>query len=237
MKIPTSLCGLALVCLFVGVTQAQSVPLGDALDASALTWTTGGSASWVGQTNVTHDGVDAAQSGTITHSQQSWAQTTVIGPGVLTFWWKVSSESSYDFLEFYANGALISPRISGEVDWQEREVVLGVGPQTLQWRYVKDSSVSTAQDRGWVDGVVFTVSDPAITGQPVSLNKKPGDNVIFSVGAVGSEPLSYQWKFADANIPGETNDSLVISNVDLLNAGAYRVTVRPRLWPCRRHIP
>ena len=216
---------LTTVLLFPKITDAQSIPLGDALDAPSLTWTTGGNAIWLGQTNVSFDGVDAAQSGAVTNSQESWLETTVTGPGVLTFWWKVSSEGSYDFLEFYVNSVLNSSPISGEQNWQKRTVALGVGPQTLRWRYVKDFSVNAGQDRGWVDSVTFTVSDPAITSQPVSQNKNPGESVTFSVTAAGSQPLRYQWKFSDAILPGETNSSLAISNVDILNAGPYQVTV------------
>lgn len=54
----------------------------------------------------------AAQSGTITHSQESWLETTVTGPGQLGYWWSVSSEASFDFLECYTNGVRAA-RISG----------------------------------------------------------------------------------------------------------------------------
>src|SRR6185369_10991819 len=87
------------------VTQAQPT-LAEALDTAGLTWTTGGNASWLGQTNVTFDGVDAARSGTITDGQESWLQTIVTGPGVVAFWWKVSSEGDSDVLQFYMGGAL-----------------------------------------------------------------------------------------------------------------------------------
>ena len=67
--------------------------LPQALDVEGLAWQSGGSTVWYGQTEVTHDGVDAASSGSITNEQESWVQTTVMGPGVLRFWWKVSSEN------------------------------------------------------------------------------------------------------------------------------------------------
>ncbi len=67
--------------------------LAESLDATNLNWSTGGSAGWQPQLAVTHDGVEAAQSGAITHSQESWVQTTVVGPGKLTYWWKVAGSS------------------------------------------------------------------------------------------------------------------------------------------------
>ncbi|HMP97911.1 MAG TPA: hypothetical protein PKA51_13395, partial [Kiritimatiellia bacterium] len=103
----------------------------------------------------THDGVDANRSGVITHSQQTWMETVLSGPGVITFYWKVSSEASYDLLEFHVNGSR-QFHISGNVDWQYRTVNIGNGEQTLRWQYAKDMSVSSGSDCGWVDQVVFT---------------------------------------------------------------------------------
>jgi alpha-tubulin suppressor-like RCC1 family protein len=71
-----------------------------ALNATNLVWTSSPTnAPWFAQISVTHDGEAAAQSGHITDNQQSALQTTVTGPGVLVFWWKVSSEEGYDFLK------------------------------------------------------------------------------------------------------------------------------------------
>ena len=50
----------------------STVSLGTALDNTSLTFTTGGSSSWAGQSSQTHDGVDAARSGTLDHGQQTW---------------------------------------------------------------------------------------------------------------------------------------------------------------------
>ena len=136
-------------------------PLAVALDALALTWGSGGHAPWIGQASTTHDGTDAAQSGVLTHGQQSWVETVVIGPGSLGFWWKVSSESDYDFLEFRTNGVLAA-RISGEIPWQQRSVQLANGLQVLRWRYTKDGSGDAGKDRGWLDEAVFISSRPRI---------------------------------------------------------------------------
>ena len=49
------------------------------------------SQGWFAQTNETHDGVDGAQNGAITHNQFSWLDSSVVGPGTLTYWCRVSS--------------------------------------------------------------------------------------------------------------------------------------------------
>ncbi|MGO8837239.1 MAG: choice-of-anchor tandem repeat GloVer-containing protein [Limisphaerales bacterium] len=145
--------------LYGSVTSSNAIltvlpTLAEALNATNLVWTTGGDADWFGQPWTTHDGWGAGQSGIIIDSQISWMETTVTGPGTLTFWWNVSSEEDYDFLFFSVND---DPRaaISGEVDWQPETFNLGAGSQTLSWSYVKDFSVSLGADCGWVDQVSF----------------------------------------------------------------------------------
>src|SRR5204862_8360683 len=66
--------------------------LAEAADAQALTWVSGGDLPWYNQTNTAHDGVSAARSGAITNNQESWIETSVVGPARVNFFWKVSSE-------------------------------------------------------------------------------------------------------------------------------------------------
>jgi hypothetical protein len=149
------------------VTITDDEPPSDlalAVDCDSLTWTTGGDADWFSQAVVTHDGEDAAQSGAIANGQESWMETTVIGPGTVTFWWKVSSEADCDYLEFYT-GTTLQDRISGDVDWQQQAYAVDPGVQTLRWRYVKDGASSEGSDCGWVDQVVFVEGGiPALEG-------------------------------------------------------------------------
>ncbi|MBI5634505.1 MAG: M6 family metalloprotease domain-containing protein [Nitrospirae bacterium] len=142
--------------------------LGAAVDNTALTWTTGGNANWAGQTTTTHDGVDAAQSGSISHNQSTWMETTITGPGTLTYWWKVSSEATYDFLRFYLDGAEQTGSISGNVDWAQRSHGIPSGSHTIRWTYTKDYSVSSGLDAGWVDQVVWTPSACSYSINPTS---------------------------------------------------------------------
>jgi hypothetical protein len=150
-----------------GLTLAQ------ALDTPGWAWLTGGTtnSNWLGQTTNTHDGVGAAQSGLISHSQETWMETTVQGPGAVTFWWSVSSESGCDYLEFRTNGVLAT-RISGTVAWSWMSNRVASGTQTLRWRYVKDGSVNSGQDKGWVDQVSFWPDD--------NLRVQPNDALVSS---------------------------------------------------------
>ncbi|MGC9443432.1 MAG: hypothetical protein ACP5E9_00655, partial [Candidatus Methanospirareceae archaeon] len=131
--------------------------LGDAVDNTALTWSTGGSSSWFAQGVTYYYGGDAAQSGAIANNQDSWIQTSLTGPGTLQYSWKVSSETNYDWLEVYLDGVR-QTRISGNVDWQQMSVSIPSGTHTVKWRYTKDYSVNSGSDCGWLDKVMFSTA-------------------------------------------------------------------------------
>ena len=116
-------------------------------------------------------------------------QTTVTGgPGTLTFWWSVSSELDYDYLEFYIDGILQKGRICGEVNWTQQTFDITAGSHTLRWRYVKDAFVSSGQDRGWVDQVSFV---PAGAVQPPTLVSPRYFGGSFRCEVTGSPGATY----------------------------------------------
>lgn len=160
-----------VLAVFCSPTTVLADALGDALDSPALTWTTGGDANWQSQGSVTHDGVDAAQNGDIDDDEESWVQTTVTGPGTLTFWWKVSSEGGFDYLTLYVDGDPEEDRISGEVDWEQVSLPLTAGTHTLRWLYNKDGSADEGEDSGYLDEVVFTPDGPVNTGTATNLTE------------------------------------------------------------------
>jgi hypothetical protein len=86
---------------------------------------------------------------------------------------------------------------------------------------VTDAAGSTTSS----NAVLTTVSPPTITSSPASQSVVAETTVTFSASATGTSPLSYQWQFDGANIPGATNASLTITNVQTANAGNYTMTV------------
>ncbi len=137
--------------------------LAEAVDAAGASFTSGGGAPWFAQGLVTFDGSDAAQSGDISDSGESWMETTATGPGTVRFWSRISSEEGFDYLEFYVDGALQPGRISGEVNWAEQTHVLSAGTHQLRWRYVKDGSVSDGADAAWVDALRLPGQDHGLS--------------------------------------------------------------------------
>jgi hypothetical protein len=142
-------------------------PLSEALDTS-LSFITDGNAEWFSQTDMAYFDGDAAQSGAILDYQESLIRTLVSGAGTFSFYWKVSSEQNYDYLEFYIDGVL-QKRISGLVDWQQMMyTITGSGLHTLEWRYVKDYIISEGDDSGWVDLVEWSGGSQPPAGGPLS---------------------------------------------------------------------
>lgn len=152
------------------VTVVSPLPLDpEVLGGGDLSWVTGGSAPWFGQTLVTHDGISAAQSGSIQNSQQTWMQTEFEGPGILSYWWKVSSELNFDWLEFRINGQLQPNRISGQVDWQRQTHSLPLGRQVVRWRFFKEAADSGGLDTAWVGEISFLpLSWLEVVGSPTN---------------------------------------------------------------------
>lgn len=119
-------------------------------------YATSGSASWTTTTTMPHTGTRCAQSGTIIDSETTSMTTTVVLPAAstLTFWYRVSSESTYDTLGVYVDGTLQN-QWSGTVAWTMASYPIAAGTHTVEWRYSKDGSVSSGSDAAWVDDVDF----------------------------------------------------------------------------------
>ena len=136
-------------------TAAKLVPFGDG--------------TWFKQAAVTHDGIDAAQSGPITHNELCGMEMTVTGPATMSFQWKVSSEPGYDYLVLVVDG-VIGAFTSGEQDWAQVTLSVGAGTHNVDFDYLKDDIISTGSDAGWVDQLTITpiTTAPVITASPAT---------------------------------------------------------------------
>jgi uncharacterized repeat protein (TIGR01451 family) len=210
-------------------SDSLSILLGMAVDMPNFTWQTGGDGLWFNQTNVTHDGIEAAQSGTITHSKQTWMESKVNGPLTVSFWWKVSSELSFDGIIFYTNGVSATSR-SGEGDWQQKTFNLPAGLNTLRWTYAKNSSGTSGSDAAWVDEIAFDFP-PFMLVSPVALT-----NGQFQFDLVGTNGQSLiveastnltTWEPISTNVL--SGSSMTITDMDATNHlnRNYRAVFQP----------
>ncbi len=89
-------------------------------------------------------------------------------------------------------------------------------------------TVTVSNAAGTVTSAGATLSvttPPSITAQPLGLATTVGSNVAFSVAAGGSPAPTYQWQKDGTNLPGATNATLTLDNVQLTDAGSYAVVV------------
>lgn len=134
----------------------NSLPLSTVLDSGSLSWQRRGQAPWYGE-NATKasDGVDHARSGPLSHGQSSSLSTVVTGPGSVQFRWKVSSQADADFLQFLVDG-VVQQQISGDSGWAAAfSSLTAAGSHALEWRYLKDATLSQGADAAWLDQVSY----------------------------------------------------------------------------------
>ncbi|MBT7105751.1 hypothetical protein HN933_02775 [Candidatus Woesearchaeota archaeon] len=143
-------------------------------------WSRSGDANWSLQGTVVSSGNYSAETGAIGHSEYSLLtqDVTIYEDTNLSFMWKVSSESSYDYLGFCVDlsygvagcrrfgdtGYGTVSGISGTVDWTQVTYELSAGTHTLLWYYAKDSGSVGGSDQGWVDNVTLVSNAPVKSG-------------------------------------------------------------------------
>ena len=226
---------IIILALFSVAARAQTLP--QALDATNLTWTTSG-VGWLGETTTTHDGVSAAASGSLSGAATSTLQTSVTGPGTLTFWvYTPSPSGQISFAIGSVTQAVYSIDSSASYSsWIPQTFYIGAGTQTLKWIYSLYGGPSATP--AFLDQVSWTTGTtaPSITKQPFfNQSAPPGGNATFFVAAAGTPPLSYQWQLNGTNIFRTTNSffttfsgqasSFTITNVQATNFGNYSVII------------
>ena len=184
----------------------------------ALPWSQGGQV-WTVDIAQRHDDVSSAKAQT-TNGQSTYREYTVLGPAVVDFWWKVSSEELYDTFSYSVNG-VNQQTISGEVDWTYRTLTLPAGTHTIRWTYTKDGSDAVGQDAGWLD-------DFAVYPATATLQVRDGSTVLdgevtvdFGSADLGSAGFTKTLTFAnDGYVPLEVQLSLPEGSPFTFDGGA-----------------
>jgi hypothetical protein len=199
-------------------------PLAAALNNWQLLWQTGGFAAWDVDATVSHDGVSSARSGYIEDGQETSLATIVQGPGLISFYWRVSSETNADALVFYLNGHVLE-EISGEVGWQKKAFAVPAGETSLEWVYVKDSFSLEGADSGWVDEVVFTPAPraalPRLVGGAFAINVPSQAGRTYALEYVNNLSNT-NWTTLPA-VPGDGKVLTLTNNPGGLDKRFYRV--------------
>ena len=192
-----------------------------------LVWTNTGNTNWFAETAVSLDG-EAAQSGQVAAGQKSILQTTVTGPGTLSFWWMFTPvyNPPYNTLTFTTSLSNVTDIVTSTSGWQQNTIYLREGLQVLSWSYSRFVFL-TGQSTGWVDQVSFVPGGtaPIIIIAPNNNSVIMNGNATFAVGVVGTPPYNFQWQFNGSILANQTNAILTLSNCQLTNSGTYSVVI------------
>ena len=215
-----------------GVTNSDDVPLmvlglGEALNATNFVWETFGDCPWtVDPINWAHDGTAAAVGTVQLPGQQSVLQTTVEGPGTLSFWWQVDQPTVGFNYRVKVNGAMV-PWAIPQLNWQQQTCYLGSGANLVQWVYTNAGPYTVNGNSSWLDQVSFVPggTKPFITGEPGSQTQSAGSYVIINASADGTPPLHYQWFFNGVAVDDATNNYYSSEPLTTNDAGGYSFIV------------
>ncbi|MDD4224724.1 MAG: S8 family serine peptidase [Candidatus Cloacimonetes bacterium] len=188
-------------------------------------WVNNSSVPWTVQTSEVFSGTYAAQSGDIGDSNTTTISLPVVisSAGNISFWYKVSSESSWDFLRFYIDGNL-QDEWSGTAGWSEASYPVSSGSHTFSWTYYKDGSVSSGSDCAWLDHIIFPPMG-TYYAPPRNLTAASGNgyvNLAWDTPASGS-PSSYK-VYRDGSFLANTG-GLSYSDNAVVNETSYEYYV------------
>ncbi len=185
-------------------------------DFTKWDWTFSGNANWIIDSSTHYDGSYSARSGVITHNQSSSLSITLncTESGTVSFYRKVSSEASYDYLRFYIDDVQ-QDQWCGEEDWTyEAYYVNSSGSHTFRWTYNKDGSENNGSDCGWVDYIYFP---PTETG-PAEFSLSP-TSINFGDVEIGQSSTE---TFQITNNGGETLSGSITTPLDFSVAAISR---------------
>lgn len=162
-------------------------------------------------------------------------QQTFIGPNTLG---QVYADISYPG-PFGTYATILDTRPTNTADWTFTFLINGTAVAPAQAfgssgpviKYVGMGSGNASDDDEVQD---FTLTEQVATQPPLIVTQPqppaagtnfPGDIVTLSVAASGYPGPYYQWRLNSTNLPGATNSSLLLGNLEPTNAGFYMVVV------------
>ena len=200
-------------------------------DFSAYNWEFEGDANWTIATDQVYDGQYSVKSGDIGGSSSTRLKIVVDvkQDSEITFYKKVSSELSYDFLNFYVNNSK-KGSWSGELGWSKETFTLTAGTHTLRWEYEKDYGFDEGEDCVWIDNIKFpptaiVVDVETVVEQNIEIYPNPNNGVFnIELGNMESTVTIYnamgQIVYQNEGLSNKTE--IKLNNI---NSGLYFVNI------------
>lgn len=137
-------------------TSICKPPMAEGFESGGLPagFTSSGNANWLVDSASPYAGSFSAKNGDIGDYGVSSVSVTVQfdTAGSISFYHIESTESGYDYLEFYIDGAL-QGSWSGTTGWTQASYPVAAGSHQMMWSYSKDVSISSGSDSVWVDEI------------------------------------------------------------------------------------
>ena len=172
-------------------------------------WTNDVIYPWTISNESPYEGQYCVKSGTISHNQETSLNLTVEAgePDSIAFYYKVSSEGSWDKLFFYIDN-VEQDNWSGTIAWSRAQYPVSEGTHTFTWKYKKDTSVSSGSDCCWIDFVILPVD------RNLSVSAGPDINICVDESAqlngYANNQTSMEWSTAG---DGTFDDVAIINPV------------------------
>ena len=128
-------------------------------------------------------------------------------------------------------GPYISPRLDDDpVDSKRVEVFRLAAADNSPTVRLRFAHAGTDSWYFGIDDVGFfslsVVSPPGVHGPaPAAIVDAVGNTVSTAVSLTGIGPFQFQWQHDGVNLPGQTNASLTLANIQLTNAGNYTAII------------
>ncbi|MBA7611536.1 hypothetical protein ES703_18762 [subsurface metagenome] len=185
-------------------------------DFNTFPWEHYGDTSWTITSGERHSGTYSAKAGAIDHDESTTLLVTLdCVSGNISFYRRVSSESSYDYLTFYIDG-VEKDRWSGRKDWAEMSFPVTAGTRTFEWTYSKDDSASEGDDTAWIDDIIFpleaiecTLDAPVLHAEP---DITPGVRNMISWDDVCTDVSTDIPEYCSTDVPKEIPDLETITS-------------------------
>src|ERR1051326_4163118 len=168
---------------------------------------------------------------------------TGTAPGIVTtnpptgFWQHlaVTFDGNAGFMRFYVNGQLVGTNAApNSLNTTAHELTIGcrqsaAAAYNLPFQGEIDDVRIYSRALSTYDVQALyaeaAAQAPYFYVQPHAGSRYVGENFLFTADADGSQPLSFQWQKDNVNISGATNSSLLLTNVQLSDAGSYSLSV------------
>lgn len=134
-----------------------------------MNWQNTSSSPWTIITQGPHSGTYFAKSGQISHNGNTTLKISVESTvdDSISFYYKVSSEETYDKLTFKIDGSAVGDW-SGNIHWTYASFPVGPGTHTYTWTYSKDNYGTSGKDCAYLDDISFPCG---VINHPVNIDE------------------------------------------------------------------